>query len=83
MNPSPNDKLHSITLKRNGYKDYTFNNLSLNTISQYTYLTKVQQADDVIITLYSKDYYDLFNDICFNQIKYRVLKGEHPTVRFK
>lgn len=83
MNPSPDDKLHSITLKRNGYKDYTFNNLSLNTISQYTYLTKVQQADDVIITLYSKDYYKLFNDTCFNQIKYRVLKGNNPTVRFK
>ena len=83
MKISTDDKLHSITLKREGYRDCTFDNLSLNSIAEYTFIVKVQQADDVIITLSSKDYYELFVNTCFNQIKYRVLGGTNPTVRFK
>lgn len=83
MDISVSNKIHSITLIREGYRECTFNKLSLEDITQYTYLTKVQQADDVIVTLNSEAYYELFNQKCFHHLKYRVLKGENPTVRFK
>lgn len=77
------NKVHSIILSKNNFPDVRIDDVSLDNIIKWTNLKDVQASDNFVVILANRNYYKPFMNNCFHQIKYKILDGENPTVRFK